>query len=33
LAEVNRQLDALGFVIKRGALVDATIIAGSVRRP
>jgi transposase, IS5 family len=33
LAEVNRQLDALGFVIKRGTLVDATIIAGSVRRP
>src|SRR3984957_5872367 len=33
LAEVNRQLDARGFVIKRGALVDATIIAGAVRRP
>jgi IS5 family transposase len=33
LAEVNRQLDALGFVIKRGTLVDATIIAGAVRRP
>ena len=33
LAEVNRQLDALGFVIKRGTLVDATIIAGSGRRP
>src|SRR5579863_4095710 len=33
LAEVNRQLDALGYVIKRGTLVDATIIAGSVRRP
>src|SRR6201996_7399864 len=33
LAEVNRQLDALGLVIKRGTLVDATIIAGSVRRP
>ena len=30
LAEVNRQLDARGFVIKRGALVDATIIAGAV---
>jgi transposase, IS5 family len=28
-----RQLDALGFVIKRGTLVDATIIAGAVRRP
>ncbi len=33
LAEVNRQLDALGFVVKRGTLVDAAIIAGSVRRP
>jgi transposase, IS5 family len=33
LGEVNRQLDALGFVIKRGTLVDATIIAGAVRRP
>ena len=32
LHEVNRQLDALGFVIKRGTLVDATILAGSVRR-
>src|ERR1700722_10530353 len=32
LGEVNRQLDALGFVIKRGTLVDATILAGSVRR-
>jgi transposase, IS5 family len=33
LAEVNRQLDARGFAIKRGTLVDATIIAGAVRRP
>ena len=33
LAEVNRQLDARGFVIKRGTLVDATLIAGAVRRP
>jgi hypothetical protein len=33
LAEVNRQLDALGFVIKRGTLVDASLIAGAVRRP
>ena len=33
LAEVNRQLDARGFVIKRGTLVEATIIAGAVRRP
>src|SRR5215813_2868218 len=29
LAEVNRQLDALGLVIKRGTLVEATIIAGA----
>jgi transposase len=29
LAEVNRQLDARGFVIKRGTLVDATLIAGA----
>ncbi len=33
LGEVNRQLEALGFIIKRGTLVDATIIAGAVRRP
>jgi transposase, IS5 family len=33
LAEVNRQLDARGFVIRRGTLVDATLIAGAVRRP
>ena len=33
LAEVNRQLEARGFVIKRGTLVDATLIAGAVRRP
>jgi transposase, IS5 family len=33
LAEVNRQLDALGLIIKRGTLIDATIIAGAVRRP
>jgi IS5 family transposase len=33
LGEVNRQLDALGLVVKRGTLVDATLIAGAVRRP
>src|SRR5271163_2877878 len=33
LAEVNRQLDARGLMIKRGTLVDATIISGAVRRP
>jgi IS5 family transposase len=30
LAETNRQLDALGLNVKRGTLVDATLIAASV---
>jgi transposase, IS5 family len=33
LAETNRQLDALGLMIKRGTLVDATLIAAAVKRP
>ena len=33
LLETNRQLDALGLVVKRGTLVDATLIAASVKRP
>jgi len=33
LAEVNRQLDARGLIVKRGTLVDATIIAANVKRP
>ena len=33
LAETNRQLDALGLIVKRGTLVDATLIAASVKRP
>src|SRR5271170_2296195 len=33
LAETNRQLDALGLDVKRGTLVDATLIAASVKRP
>jgi IS5 family transposase len=33
LTEVNRQFDARGLMIKRGTLVDATVIAGAVRRP
>lgn len=33
LAEVNRQLDARGLIVKRGTLVDATIIAAAVARP
>ena len=33
LAEVNRQLDAHGLIVKRGTLVDATIIAAAVKLP
>jgi transposase, IS5 family len=33
LAETNRQLDALGLVVKRGTLVDATLVAAAVKRP
>ena len=33
LAEVNRQFDARGLIIKRGTLVDATIIAAAVKPP
>jgi IS5 family transposase len=33
LAGTNRQLDALGLNVKRGTLVDATLIAASVKRP
>ena len=33
LAEVNRQLDARGLIVKRGTLVDATIIAAAVKPP
>jgi transposase, IS5 family len=33
LAEANRQLDARGLMVKTGTLVDATLIAASVRRP
>jgi transposase, IS5 family len=31
-AEVNRQLDALGLIVKRGTLGDATLIAAAVKR-
>jgi len=31
LAETNRQLDALGLMVKRGTLVDATLIAAAVK--
>ena len=33
LAEVNRRLDALRLVVKRGTLVDAMLIAAAVKRP
>lgn len=33
LAGVNRQLDARGLIVKRGNLVDATIIEAAVKRP
>jgi transposase, IS5 family len=33
LSETNRQLDALGLIVKRGTLVDATLIEAAVKRP
>jgi IS5 family transposase len=33
LAELNRQMDARGLPVKRGTLVDATIIQAAVARP
>jgi transposase, IS5 family len=33
LLATNRQLDGLGLIVKRGTLVDATLIAASVKRP
>ncbi|RJT26706.1 hypothetical protein D3227_37045 [Mesorhizobium waimense] len=30
LAELNRQLEGVAFLVKRGTLVDATIISGAV---
>lgn len=32
-AEVNRQLDAKGFILKRGTMLDATIVPAQARRP
>lgn len=32
-AEINRQLDAKGLVLKRGTLVDATLVRAAVRPP
>ena len=33
LAEVNRQFDRRGLIVRRGNLVDATIIAAAVKKP
>jgi transposase, IS5 family len=33
LAELNRQLDARGLILKRGTLVDASLIEANARRP
>jgi IS5 family transposase len=33
LAEINRQLDAMGLVLRRGTLIDATILEAAVRPP
>src|ERR671927_266237 len=33
LAEVDRQLDAKGLILRRGTLVDATILEAAVRPP
>jgi IS5 family transposase len=33
LSETNRQLDALGLIVKRGTLGDATLIEAAVKRP
>ncbi len=33
LAEVNRQLEAKGLILKRGTLVDASLIEADARRP
>jgi transposase, IS5 family len=32
-AEVNRQLDAKGLIVRKGTLLDATIVAAASRRP
>jgi IS5 family transposase len=33
LAEINRQLDAKGLILRRGTLIDATILEAAVRPP
>ena len=32
-AEINRQLEAKGFIVKRGTLLDATLVRAAVRPP
>lgn len=32
-AEVGRQLDAAGFLVKSGTLIDATLVASAARTP
>jgi IS5 family transposase len=32
-AEINRQLEAKGFIVKRGTLLDATLVKAAVRPP
>jgi IS5 family transposase len=32
-AEINRQLEAKGFIVKRGTLLDATLVQAAVRPP
>jgi transposase, IS5 family len=31
--EINRQIDAAGFIVREGTLIDATLIASAVRKP
>ena len=33
LAELNRQLDVRGLILKRGTLVDASLVEANARRP
>ena len=33
LAELNRQLDAKGLIVKTGTLIDASLVAADGRRP
>lgn len=33
MAEVERQLDGSGFVVKRGSLIDASLVSSAARRP